>query len=32
MIDNWKGSLHDVVSYMLLELGNVEHGMDYERG
>jgi len=31
IIDNWKGSLHNLVSYMLLELGNVEHGVDHGR-
>jgi len=31
MIDNWKGSLHDLVSYMPFELGNVKHRMDHGR-
>ena len=32
MIDDWKAALHDVVSYMLLQLGYVENRVDHGRG
>ena len=31
-MQNRKGSLHDLISNMLLELGDVKHGMNHGRG